>query len=393
MGSNSSKVVYIGYTNWRNQNIRFGIKEEDRFSSIYLLGKTGTGKSTLIFNMAKQDIENGSGVAILDSHGDLAESLVKIVPEYRKHDLVYFDATDTLNLIAFNPFNQGNLEQKHLLASEIVSLFQRLFKDAWGVRLEYILRYAILTLLDAQESTILDIHPLLTDTSFRRSILAKVKDQTILNFWSNEFDKYTPSQRTEAISTILNKSGVFLADKILTGIVGQKTGISINDIVDNEKILIVNVSKGIVGEQTCTILGSMLTTSIQMAAMRKARFNAADRKPYFYYIDEAQSFISTSFSQMLSECRKYKLGILIAHQFTDQIPTELKEAILGNAGTIITFRLGTKDAALLANEFYPHFKKDDFLDLPRFYIYLRLLIDGVISKAFSAVIQSRSNGF
>ncbi len=388
METNNPKVTYIGRTNWRNQNIRFGIKEEDRFSAIYVLGKTGTGKSTLIYNMVRQDMENGNGVALLDSHGDLAEMLVRAVPEHRKMDLVYFDATDQRNPIGFNPFNQGKLEQKHLLASEIVSLFHRLFNDAWGVRLEYILRFAVLTLLDAQEATLLDIQPLLTDAEFRKTILARVKDETILQFWRNEFDNYTPSQRFEAISTILNKSGVFLADKVLTGIVGQKTGISINDIVDEGKILIVNVSKGIVGEKTCTLLGSMLTTAIQMATMRKARFNAADRKPFFYFIDEAQSFVSTSsFSQMLSECRKYRLGILIAHQFTDQIPTELKEAIMGNAGTIISFRLGTKDATLLATEFYPQFKKDDFLDLPRFYIYLRLLVDGVVTKAFSAVID------
>jgi hypothetical protein len=386
MENKERQVTYIGYTNWRSKNIHFGIKGEDRLQHIYAIGKTGMGKSTLLINMAVQDILNGKGLAVIDPLGDTAEKIIKYIPDERKADLLYFNAADTKNPIGFNPLNHGTREQTHLLASEIISIFKKIWSDSWGSRLEYILRYCILTLLECPGTTLLDIQPLLLSKAFRDKVLVRVTDKDILSFWHNEFERNTPSQRNEAISSILNKSGVFIANDTIKRILGQRTGgLSITDIVDNGKIFIVNLSKGQIGEQACMLLGSMITTGLQMATMRRARLQEIDRKPFYLYIDECHNFITPSFAQMLSECRKYKLGLFLTHQYLDQLADETRSAIMGNAGTLIAFRLGIKDAKVFRDEFYPVFDTDDFINLPRFYFYIKLLIDGVASRAFSAI--------
>jgi hypothetical protein len=385
--SGEQQTTYLGYTTWRSKYTHFGIKAADRLQHVYCLGRTGMGKSRLLVTMALQDIANGNGVAILDPHGDAAEALVRAVPEERVNDLVYLNA-GAAHPVAFNPLASADDGQTHLLASEIVSIFRKNWLESWGVRLEYILRYCILTLLHVPGTTLLDIHPLLLDKPFRERVLARVADKTIRAFWQEEYEKYTPSQRTEAISSILNKSGAFRANTAIARIVGQRSGsISIPDIVDNGKILIVNLSKGQIGEQACALLGSMLTTSIQMAAMRKARLSEPDRTPFYVYLDEAHSFMTVSFAQMLSECRKYKLGLFLAHQYLDQLTEDTRNAILGNVGTMIAFRLGTKDARTMKEEMYPVFAMDDFINLPRFHFYIKLLIDGIASRAFSAALD------
>ena len=381
----TSRPTYLGFTNWRNQNKVFGIKANDRLQHIYCVGKTGMGKSTLLIRMATQDMVDGQGVAVLDPHGDAAEKLLSCVPEYRKKDLIYLNAA-AQKPIAFNPLMNISKDQDHLLASEIVSIFQKTWQGSWGVNLEYILRLSILTLLQHPGTTLLDIHPLLLNKQFRAKILLRVTDKLLLDFWSQEYDQYTPSKRNEAISSVLNKSGSFISNRAIKSIVGQRSGsISIADIVDNGKILIVNLSKGLIGEQACALLGSMLTTSIQMAAMRKARLDESNRRPFYLYLDEAHSFMTPSFAQMLSECRKYKLGLFLTHQYLDQLTEETLHAIIGNVGTMITFRLGTKDARVFRDEFHPVFATDDFINLPRYYFYIKLLIDGVASRAFSAI--------
>ncbi|MGV8131411.1 MAG: type IV secretory system conjugative DNA transfer family protein [Candidatus Pacearchaeota archaeon] len=381
-------ITYIGYTNWRQHNIRFGIHAQDRWQHIYCLGKTGMGKSTLLASMALQDIEHGNGVAILDPHGDVALSLMELVPDHRKADVVYFNAGDIDSPPAYNPLARALHEQNHLLASEIVSIFKKNWLESWGVRLEYILRYCVLTLLEYPGTTLLDIQPLLLDKVFRNRILSKVSDKTIISFWLTEFATYTPSQRNEAISSILNKSGAFGANTVIKGIIGQRSGsIDISAIVDQGKILIVNLSKGQIGEQACALLGSMLTTSLQMAAMRQARLAAFDRKPFYVFLDEAHSFLTPSFAQMLAECRKYKLGLFLTHQYLDQLTEDTKQAVLGNVGTLIAFRLGTKDARVFKDEYYPVFDTEDFVNLPQFHIYIKLSINGSTSRAFSATIN------
>jgi hypothetical protein len=380
----SKSFTPIGYTNFRNQNKLFGIKLQDRFSHIYSIGKTGSGKTTLLLNMAIDDICKGYGVALIEPHGDACTRLLEDIPAHRKQDIVYFDATDTAHCIGFNPLLNVPKEERHLVASEIVLSFKKIWADSWGPRLEYILRYAILTLLEYPTATLLDIQPLLLDQTFRNMVLLYTDNATILSFWHNEFDKYPTTLKTEAILPILNKAGVFSANTILREIVGQQESISIDHIMNSGKILICNLSKGIIGEDVSQILGSLLTASIQADAMRRAKLAEQERKPFFVYIDECHSFITTSFATMLSEVRKYKVGLFLTHQYLEQLPDEVRSGVLGNVGTIICFRLGTQDAKVMAEEFYPVFSVDDFINLPRFNVYLKLLIDGMGGKAFSA---------
>jgi len=380
----SKPFTPIGYTNFRNKHQLFGIKLQDRFSHVYALGKTGTGKTTLLLNMAIDDIYKGYGVCLIEPHGDACLKLLQNIPERRKQDVVYFDATDPTHHIGFNPLYDVPLEERHLVASEIVLSFKKIWEDSWGPRLEYILRYAILTLLEYPTATLLDIQPLLLDQAFRNLVLQFTENSAIRSFWHNEFDKYPTSLRTEAILPILNKAGVFHANATLKGIVGQQQGISIEVIISTNKILICNLGKGIIGEDVSQILGSLLTTGIQMAAMRRAKLQEQKRQPFMVFIDEFHSFITTSFATILSEVRKYKMGMFLTHQYLDQLPEEVQKALLGNVGTIISFRLGTNDAKVMKEEFYPVFTVEDFINLPKFNIYLKLLIDGAASKAFSS---------
>ena len=374
----------IGITNWRNTNKVFGILPKDRLQHVYAIGKSGVGKSTLLFNMAYDDIKKGHGIAVLDPHGDVAEKLINVIPEHRKADIIYFDATAQAHRTGFNPFANVPSEQRHVVASEIVMMFKRIWGDTWGARLEYILRFAVLTLLDYPTATLLDIQPLLLDRTFRNLVLHYTDNQYILSFWHNEYNNYPATLKAEAIMPILNKTGVFAASETLRDIVGQQYGINLDEIINGQKILICNLSKGLIGEDISQILGSLLTTGLQMAAMRRAYISEDQRKPFYIFIDEVHSFISTSFITMLSEVRKYAVGLFLTHQYLEQLPKDLQKAILGNAGTIICFRLGAEDARVMAEEFYPIFKQDDFINLPRHCMYLKLLIDGSGTKPFSA---------
>jgi len=383
----SKPFTPIGYTNWRNQNQLFGIKLQDRFSHIYAIGKTGVGKTTLLLNMAIDDIYKGYGVCLLEPHGDACLKLLQAIPEHRKQDVIYFDATNPAHRTGLNPLHNVPPDQRHLVASELVLAFKKIWGDSWGPRLEYILRYCILTLLEYPTATLLDITPLLLDQHYRNLILQFTDNISILSFWHNEFDKYPPGLRADSIMPILNKAGVFNSNTILRDIVGQAQGINIEEIMNTGKILVCNLSKGIIGDDVSQILGSLLTTAIQTAAMRRANISEESRLPFMVFIDECHSFITTSFASMLSEVRKYKVGLFLTHQYLEQLPEYLQSAVLGNVGTIICFRLGTTDANVMAEEFYPTFTIDDFINIPRFNIYLKLLIDGVGSTGFSATIS------
>jgi hypothetical protein len=373
----------IGVTNWHNSNNLFGIKPKDRLQHIYCLGKTGVGKSTLLINMALDDIRKGYGICVIDPHSDTGEMILQHIPEYRKKDVVYFNATDQSQLPGFNPFYKVPVEERHLVASEIVLTFKKIWIDSWGPRLEYILRFSVLTLLEYPTATLLDIQPLLLDKAFRSLVLQYTTNEHILSFWFNEFDKYPPSLKADAIMPILNKAGVFRANETLRAIVGQQGGISLESIMNTRQILICNLSKGLIGEDVSTLLGSLITTGIQTAAMRRAYLPEQDRKPFYVFIDEAHSFLSPSFATMLSEVRKYGIGLFLTHHL-EQLTEEIRSAILGNVGTIICFRLGAGDAKVMAEEFYPIFSVEDFINLPKHTIYLKLLIDGTASMPFSA---------
>ena len=378
-------LTYIGITNYRNTNLRFGIADIDRLAHIFCIGKTGVGKSTLLTNMALSDITKGKGLAVIDPHGDVAESLIKNIPRCRKKDLIYFNPADTVNGIAFNPLHGVHPQYHHLVASGLVSVFKKIWGDSWGPRMEYILRFSLLTLLEYPDATLLDIQPLLTDTLHRNKILEHVKNEATIAFWQNEFLKYSPIFRNEVIAPILNKTGLFLTSIPLRTVVGQTTtSFKMQRVLDGSKILICNFSKGLIGEDACTLLGSMLVTSIQLAALYRAKQPEHERVPFFLYIDECQTFATQSFVDMLSEARKYGLGVFMANQFLDQLHEKIRAAILGNCGTLISFRVGANDAELLAKEFYPVFEPIDLVSLPRYSMYLKLMIDGAASQPFSA---------
>lgn len=384
----SKPFTPIGYTNFRNANQLFGIKLQDRFSHIYVLGKTGTGKTTLLLNMAIDDVYKGYGMCLIEPHGDACLRLLQAIPEHRKIDVVYFDATNLSSPAGFNPLHNVPKEQRHLVASEIVLAFKKIWSDSWGPRLEYILNYSILTLLEYPTATLLDIKPLLLDHAFRNLVLHYTTNDSILSFWLNEFDKYTSTFKNEVIMPLLNKAGVFNANTVLKNIVGQQEGISIEEIMNSNKVLICNLSKGIIGEYVSIVLGSLLTTTIQAAAMRRANIQEDNRKPFMVFVDECHTFLTTSFVTMLSEVRKYKVGLFLTHQYTEQLPEFVQKAIVGNVGTIICFRLGNADAKVMAGEFNPIIKQDDLINLPKFHIYLNLLIDGTTSRPFSAQLTS-----
>ncbi len=374
----------IARTNWRNRYQLFGIKPLDRLQHVYCLGKTGTGKSTLLINMAFDDIYKGHGICVIDPHADTVEKLMKIIPEHRRQDVIYFDATNISSLPTYNPLHNIPQNQRQLVASEIVLIFYKIFHENWGNKLEYILRFCVLTLLDYPPATLLDIHALLVDSAFRFKVLSYTKNPYILSFWRTEYALYTPAVQASTITPILNKIGVFLANDTLRGIVGRQESISIEQCMNENKILLCNLSKGAIGDDISTILGSFLTISIQTTAMRRASLKEHERIPFYLYLDEAHSFLSSSFATMLSEVRKYGIGLFLTHQHLEQLENDVRDAILGNVGTIICFRLGLNDAKVIEKEFYPIFDFEDFINLPRYNIYIKLLIDGETRKGFSA---------
>lgn len=378
-------ITPIGITNYRNTNQKFGIQDKDRLQHIYCIGKSGTGKSTLLKSMAISDINRGNGIGLVDPHGDVTRELITNIPEWRKQDLIYFNPKDPNNTVTFNPLHGIPSNYHYLVASGLISTFKKIWADTWGVRMEHILRFSLLALLCYPNATLLDIQTLLTNREFREKVLLYVIDKHVLSFWINEFDRYTPSFRSEAISPILNKTGIFLASVPLRNVVGQKAkGLKFQEIMDKKKLLICNLSKGELGEDTSTILGSMIVTAIQLAAMHRAKQEESLRVPYYLYIDECHSFITLSFADILSEARKYGLSIFLCHQYIEQLDERVIKAVFGNVGTLISFRIGAVDAEYLAKEFYPVFDEKDLVNLPRFSMYLKLMIDGTASIPFSA---------
>jgi len=383
-----NRVTPFAVTNYRDIKQLFGIKEKNRRGHMYVIGKTGTGKSTLLANMVISDIKNGNGLALIDPHGDLAEEVLHFIPKERMDDLIYFNAGDLEYPVAFNLLEKANPEHHHLIASGFVSVFKKIWGPAgfWGPRLEHILRHAVLTLLEYPGSTPLDIPRLLTDKDFRKIVLEKVSHQQVKEFWLFEFEKYSAWMRSEAIAPILNKIGQLLTTIPIRNIVGQKkNSFNIRKVMDKGKILIVNLAKGKIGEDSCGLLGAMIITQIQLAALSRADLPEKERKSFYCFVDEIHSFLTQSFSDILSEARKYGLHLVLAHQYIEQLEDNLKAAIFGNVGTLISFRIGAEDAKYLAREFYPEFNESDLVNLPNYHIYLKLMIDGLSSKPFSAV--------
>ncbi len=378
------QVTPIAVTNWRDIRKKFGIKEKNRRGHMYIIGKTGTGKSSLIANMALSDIRAGNGIGLLDPHGDLSDDILSRIPRERVNDVVYFNPADLEYPVGFNPLEKVPHEKQHLIVSGIISIFRKIWSEFWGPRLEHILRYSLFTLLEYPGSTLLDLPRLLTDPAFRKEVITHVNQREILSFWFNEFDKYSAWLRSEAISPILNKVGQFLVNLPLRNIIGQsRSTFDLREIMDGRKILIANLSKGKIGEDNTSVLGSLLLTEIWLNMLGRAEVPEDKRTPFYLYVDEFHSFITLSFASILSESRKYGLNLVMANQYMSQLDEKVRDSIFGNVGSIISFRVGAEDAEYLSREFSP-FMEADFTNLPNYSIYLRLMIDGMTSTPFSA---------
>lgn len=382
-------ITYLGLTTFRDKNQLFGIKRKDRRQHVYILGKSGTGKSVLMFNMIIQNIQNGEGVCVVDPHGELVEGVLSAIPEHRLKDVVYFNPADTDYHIGFNVLELIDPQYKHLVASGLMGIFTKIWANAWSARMEYILNNCILALLDTPGTTLLGIPRMLVDKDYRQKIIANLKDPVIKAFWVHEYEAWQDKFRNEAIAPIQNKVGQFLSTSIIRNVVGQtKSTINIFDIMNEGKIFLVNVSKGRIGEDNSGLLGGMIITKIQLAAMERVRIPEDHRKDFYLYVDEFQNFVTDAFAGILSEARKYRLNLTVAHQYTAQLISDkssaVRDAVFGNVGTMIVFRVGSDDADFLEKEFEPEFTPSDIVNLPNYKIYLKLMIDGVTSRPFSA---------
>ncbi len=385
-------ITYFGETDARNKKIRFGIKAKDRLKHVYVIGKTGMGKSTLLENMAIQDIQNGEGMTFIDPHGGTAEKLLEYVPEHRIKDVLYFAPFDMEYPVSFNVLEDVGEDKRHLVVNGLMSTFEKIWVDAWSARIAYILTNTLLALLEYPGATLLGVNRMLTDKEYRKKVVDNVKDPSVKIFWVEEFGKWTEKFVSEAIPAIQNKVGQFTANPLVRNLLGQaKSSFDIRSFMDERKIIIINMSKGLVGEGNARLIGSMLITKIYLAAMSRADRDEQSlaKLPNFYlYVDEFQSFANKSFADILSEARKYKLNLTIAHQYIEQMEEEVRDAVFGNVGTMITFRVGAFDAEVLEKEFAPTFTAEDLVNLGFTQIYLKLMIDGVSSQPFSSTTMA-----
>lgn len=380
------EINFIGQTTFRNEFRKFGIKTNDRRHHIYLVGKTGTGKSTLLKNMVIQDLRAGYGLALVDPHGDLVEDLLNYIPKQRVNQVVYFNPADTDNPIGLNILEAKSEEEKQLVASSLVSVFKHLWKEFWGPRLEYVLYNSVLALMDTPGNTLLGAYRILIDKRFREKIVKQVKDPVVKLFWTEDFAKYSPKFKKEVISPVQNKIGQLLTSSPLRNIVGQPTStVNLKFLMDNQRILLVNLAKGRIGEDKANLLGSVIVTKIYLAALERQNLPMSQRKDFYVYVDEFQNFSTDVFPSILSEARKYRLNLVLAHQYLYQLSESVKQSVFGNVGTILAFRTGSIDARELAEEFKPVFNSEDIENLENYHIYLKLLIDGKMSQPFSAV--------
>ncbi|HMO77658.1 MAG TPA: type IV secretion system DNA-binding domain-containing protein [Candidatus Paceibacterota bacterium] len=389
MSFDPEKITFFAKTDARSQQVPFGIKAKDRQRHMYIVGKTGMGKSTLLENMAVQDIQNGEGMAFIDPHGSAAETLLDYIPEHRLNDVVYFAPFDTGNPISFNVMEDVDPDKRHLVVSGLMSTFKKIWVDAWSARMEYILTNALLAIIEYPDTTLLSVNRLFSDKVFRKQVVDYIKDPAVKAFWVDEFANYTDRFAAEALPAIQNKIGQFTGNPLIRNIIGQPhSSFDIRKIMDERKILIMNLSKGLIGETNANLLGSMLTTRIYLAAMSRADLPVAQMKKmpnFYFYVDEFQSFANATFANILSEARKYHLNLIIAHQYIAQMEEEVRDAVFGNVGTTVAFRVGPFDAEVLETVFTPRFLAADLVNLGFAQIYLTLMIDGIGSQPFSAL--------
>lgn len=387
-----SQITYLAKTNFRNQQKLFGIKQPDRLFHTYIIGKTGTGKTTLLETKILQDIKAGRGLTLIDPHGDLIERIYSSITDKRKNDVIYINVPSRQNRFGYNPLKRISLEKRPLVASGILEIFKKHFDSkSWGARLEHILRNVLLTLLDQPSADFSDIPRILNDKVYRRVAIQNITNESVRDFWEQEYNRYPVFLRANAIAPIQNKVGAFLSNPIIKNIlVNAEEKISFRKVMDERKILLINLSKGKIGEDASHLLGGLFLTSLGLASFSRADIPEEKRLPHMIYVDEFQNFTSLSLVNMLSELRKYKVGMILANQYLHQIEIDIIESVLGNVGTIISFRLGAKDATYFTREFNSLFTPDDFVSLPNYNIYLKIMIDGIPSKPFSAVTLKNS---
>jgi len=383
-------LCYVGKVEDRGTEKTFGILNEDRLRHIHVIGKTGMGKSTLLENMVLQDIYNGEGVGFIDPHGESVKYILDRIPPHRYQDVVYFNPADIEYPIGFNILSDRDGEPKFLIVSGVISIFKKIWRDMWSARMEYILNNALLAVMDSPDNTLLSVLRMFTDNQFKQRIIKRIKDPLVLNFWTKEYFKWSEGYRLEATAAIQNKIGQFFNSALIRYILGQtESAFSLSELMNNRKILLVNLSKGEIGEDASKLLGSMLVTKLQLSAMSRSRQGNLQQKPNFYlYIDEFQNFVTDSFATILSEARKYKLSLIVAHQYMGQLEEtsnqNILKALLGNAGTNIVFNLGAVDAELLANEFMPFFQKSDLMYLNKGQVVIKMLVRGQHTTPFLA---------
>lgn len=377
-------VSFFGKTNFRGQHVPFGIKRLDRRRHLYCLGKSGTGKSKLLELLIQNDIRSGRGVAVLDPHGDLVDEVMRLIPKERIKDVVLFDPSDLQYPASFNPLEQVPEELKMRVTIGFIEIFHKLFGSNWSPRLEHVLRYTTLALLDTPGTTILSILKMLSDKNYRQTIVRGIQDNVVKNFWVNEFAGWSEKYDNEAITPLLNKVGQFVATNMIRNIVGQpENKIDFREIMDNRKILLMKISKGILGEENASLLGAISVTKIYQAAMSRADTPEHKRVDFYCYVDEFHNFATDTFDEILSEARKYRLNLTIANQFLGQLTDNIRKTVFGNVGSIISFRVGGEDAKIVANEFNPRFSERDLINLGVRDFCLKMAVDGEIQEAFS----------
>ena len=385
----NGEINFFAETTFRNLHRKFGIKIDDRRRHVYAVGKTGMGKTVLLENMAIQDIQSGRGVGFVDPHGEAAERLLDFIPSSRINDVIYINPADIEYPISFNIMEKVSVEYRHLVASGLMGVFKKIWPDVWSARMEYILNNCILALLEYPGSTILGVNRMLVDVEYRKKVIEKITDQVVKAFWVQEYARYTQRYEVEATAAIQNKVGQFIAAPLIRNVIGQvRSSIDMRKAMDEKKILIMNLSKGRIGEDNSRLLGALLVTKLQLAAMSRVDINEEERKDFFLYVDEFQNFATESFVNVLSEARKYRLDLILGHQYIAQLGTgneaKVRDAVFGNVGTIISFRVGAEDAEFLEKEFSPEFMATDFVNLAKYNIYLKLMIVGLAGRPFSA---------
>ncbi len=377
-------VSAFGVTNYHNNFVPFGIRRADRRRHLYTVGKSGSGKSKMLELLINADIQNGEGIAVIDPHGDLIDNIMRYIPAHRINDVVLLDPSDITFPIAFNPLEKVPEEQKMQVTIGFLQIFKKLFGSNWSDRLEHVLRYTTLALLDSPNTTVLSILKMLTDKNYRQKIVSRIQDSVVKSFWVSEFAAWSEKFDADAITPLLNKVGQFVATNMIRNMIGQPvTKFDIREIMDKKKILLMKVSKGLLGEENSSLIGAMFITKLYQAAMSRADTPEDQRTDFYLYVDEFQNFATDTFTEILSEARKYRLNLTIAHQYMGQLSETVRKTVFGNVGSMISFRVGAEDAAILAEEYNPVFKERDIINLGVREFYVKMSVSGELREAFS----------